>query len=573
MSKALFLWKMKFNQFGAAPILILVAIIGVVVSLAISSSAPFRNNLLSSIFPKEQSLAASGDLAGAIFNETFTHIDNVNQPAPPVPWKPENWNVFSNNTDNFLYRRLGYFNNNPYYMNPMQAHHGADCSKPINDTNPGDPILVTHLVSDTINNVFLCRNHMMTSVNHEGYGAVYFTPNHMIDFSQGEATFRFDMSTIRTSTRDWVDFWVTPYEDNLVAPIQEGEDPYSSEPRRAIQILNGNCGGNTGCFAFSKVINNHIGTLIRDLPGGNGTANSEASLESALAKHGFRGDAARRDTFELKLSRNHIKFCMTSINTTPPRPVNECFIDHPIPALNWDKGIVQLAQHAYNPTKGSDPSIGGGDFTGKANTWHWDNVYISPAIPFTIINGTPDLVMYDFESKEVTFSKPAPANSFLRFAGASIGEMFQFSTDNGATWITPQQPSLEKNIKGKYPPYWTPIPTGTTKVLFRGPTGWGNEWAVQGMSIWSLTAPSTSSPVPTSPSPSPSSPQSPSPSPIPSASAKPGDIDGNNKVDIFDYNILLTNFGKTDSGFQGDFDNNGRVDIFDFNILLTNFGK
>lgn len=52
-----------------------------------------------------------------------------------------------------------------------------------------------------------------------------------------------------------------------------------------------------------------------------------------------------------------------------------------------------------------------------------------------------------------------------------------------------------------------------------------------------------------------------------------GDLDNSKKVDIFDYNILLTNFGKTGSGLQGDIDNNGKVDIFDYNILLTNFGK
>jgi lysophospholipase L1-like esterase len=60
---------------------------------------------------------------------------------------------------------------------------------------------------------------------------------------------------------------------------------------------------------------------------------------------------------------------------------------------------------------------------------------------------------------------------------------------------------------------------------------------------------------------------------LPSPSAKPGDIDGNGNVNIFDYNILLTNFGKTGTGIQGDLNNSGKVDIFDYNILLTNFGK
>ena len=62
------------------------------------------------------------------------------------------------------------------------------------------------------------------------------------------------------------------------------------------------------------------------------------------------------------------------------------------------------------------------------------------------------------------------------------------------------------------------------------------------------------------------------PSPSPSASTKIGDIDGNGKIDIFDYNILLTNFGKTGTAIQGDLDGNNKVDIFDYNILLTNFG-
>jgi len=60
---------------------------------------------------------------------------------------------------------------------------------------------------------------------------------------------------------------------------------------------------------------------------------------------------------------------------------------------------------------------------------------------------------------------------------------------------------------------------------------------------------------------------------LPSHSPTTGDIDGNGKIDIFDYNILLTNFGKTGTNIPGDLDKNGKVDIFDFNIVLTNFGK
>ena len=62
-------------------------------------------------------------------------------------------------------------------------------------------------------------------------------------------------------------------------------------------------------------------------------------------------------------------------------------------------------------------------------------------------------------------------------------------------------------------------------------------------------------------------------SPSPSGSGKPGDVDGNGAVDIFDYNALLTDFNKTGSGIPSDLDKNGKVDIFDLNLILSNFGK
>ena len=53
------------------------------------------------------------------------------------------------------------------------------------------------------------------------------------------------------------------------------------------------------------------------------------------------------------------------------------------------------------------------------------------------------------------------------------------------------------------------------------------------------------------------------------------DINGDGKVDIFDYNILVSDFGKTGvAGFvKSDINKDGKVDIFDYNILISNFGK
>lgn len=50
----------------------------------------------------------------------------------------------------------------------------------------------------------------------------------------------------------------------------------------------------------------------------------------------------------------------------------------------------------------------------------------------------------------------------------------------------------------------------------------------------------------------------------------PGDTDADGDVDIFDYNNLISDFGKSNS--PADFNGSGVVDIFDYNTLVSNFG-
>jgi hypothetical protein len=55
---------------------------------------------------------------------------------------------------------------------------------------------------------------------------------------------------------------------------------------------------------------------------------------------------------------------------------------------------------------------------------------------------------------------------------------------------------------------------------------------------------------------------------------KTGDLNNDNLVNIFDYNILVGNFGKSGVGVAGgDINSSGSVDIFDYNLLIGNFGK
>ncbi len=50
-----------------------------------------------------------------------------------------------------------------------------------------------------------------------------------------------------------------------------------------------------------------------------------------------------------------------------------------------------------------------------------------------------------------------------------------------------------------------------------------------------------------------------------------GDANGDNQVNILDYNLIITNFSKVFE--NGDFNGDGKVDILDYNLLISNFGK
>ena len=61
---------------------------------------------------------------------------------------------------------------------------------------------------------------------------------------------------------------------------------------------------------------------------------------------------------------------------------------------------------------------------------------------------------------------------------------------------------------------------------------------------------------------------------VESAALMPGDANGDNKVDINDLTITLTNYGKTGMRWEsGDFNGDGKVDINDLTIVLTNYNR
>jgi len=351
------------------------------------------------------------------------------EPATPQPWSDPNWDVTIHSRG-----RVG-----QSQLDPIKAHHGPDCA--------GPP--ATHTVDSYADAVFSCRNHIMTALNGADYGVIYLTPNVLADFSKGETVIRFDMSTLRTSERDWVDVWITPYADNLQAPLEDWLPDLQGEPRNAVHVRMILTGPSNNLTAFAAA-------LVRDF--------DYQKLPSLGEWRGYENvlkpDAARRDTFELRLTRTSLKFGLPNYNYW--------WVDTTFADLGWDQGVVQFGHHSYNPTKCRNCS---------PNTWHWDNISIAPARPFTIINANVESARGTAPVR-IEFPNSAPPDAHLRFIG--LGRRIEVSFDEGASWQPAALQAQERSHSDHVNSYWTPTPTGTQSVLIRG----SSSWYARDFSIW-----------------------------------------------------------------------------------------
>lgn len=359
--------------------------------------------------------------------------DFEGDPDAPLAWDSEDWDLAVHS------RGIEYF----YHLESMAADHGPNC----------EPPPATHELDTYEQAVYQCKNHLMTAINDPGYGVIYLTPNAMVDFSDGEAVIRFDISTLRASQRDWIDLWITFFDDHLQLPLENYLPDLNGEPKNSIHIRMDFTHG-----AFK-------GFIIRDfdLQEIPGTSTAWQGYESFITP-----DNKRRDTFELRISRDHIRFGMPAYNFD--------WIDTDIPPLDWDQGIVQFGHHSYNPTKCENCQPG---------TWHWDNIVIDPAIRFTMIPGDRRYVDVSIHPV-VKFNPPIPENAFLRFS--AIGKNIEVSFDGGLNWQEARVQSQLKYEEDRFWSYWMPVPDGLEQVQFRGQDWWGGTWHVRDISLWSRSA-------------------------------------------------------------------------------------
>lgn len=425
--------------------------------------------------PWRQAVNASA-ASPAPYNFPFT----MGMPTSPQPWRPSTWDVAVHQRDDST-NGLEF---------PFAADHGSDCGPPP----------ATHTVSNTDDSVFICHDHIMTAQYAESYGVTYLQPDHMADWSGGNTlNLTFPVSTWRTSERDWIDLWITPFNEQLELPWQFANPDLQGPPRDAVHIYMDHF--NNGTVFKAEVYRNFQATDV--------STNTWTYLENVVPP-----SKTVRTPFELDLSSGHIRFGIPSANFW--------WVDSAInPGLTFTQGVVQMGHHSYNPKKadGCGPtmeqiSIGAGC---EPDTWHWGGLSMSSAVPYTLIRANQRYASAA-AGTHVTFPSPAPANSFLRFNGYALPKL---SLDGGKTWQTPPTQAESAHGDSHVENYWVPIPAGTQSVDFSGSDTYVGPWQVRDLTIMSADASSQSASgataTPTTPAaPSPTAaPSSPSPTPAP----------------------------------------------------------
>ncbi len=367
----------------------------------------------------------------------------------------------------------------------VKADHGSRCEPPPLQHRP-------RRLEDL---TFRCKSHLMTAMNDLGFGRVTLTPNHMVDFSDGEAVIEFDISTFRRGGYDWLEFAITPFDDNLVHPTHAFWE-VAGPPRNGLLIDMTPGGINSfNLTAFNNGVAKHYSTCF-DCEGVNSWVEYDTDVLPLVPSQ------KRRDTFRISISKRRISFAVIGYDDGSDTDNDFYWLDDvELEPLAWSRGVVQLSHSSFNPKNNCDnvpsprnppdnePFVHECD----GDTWHWDNVRIEPSTPFTIIP-TRKLRRQDkFKQRyvdptrtqpaRVRFVRSAPRDAFLRFS--AIGGDIEVSFDSGRSWQRARAQRQLEVVPHRFNNYFHPMPMGTDSAMFRGNGWWGGQWHVRDMSIWS----------------------------------------------------------------------------------------
>jgi hypothetical protein len=432
------------------------------------------------------------------FLETFDGT-----PSTPAAYtNPNNWDIF---VQGFNQNETGNTVPGGDPRGGNLAQHGPNCEPPGFPYNASN----SHVMQSAADTVFICNGHVMTSPGLTGYGAVYMTPPAVADFSQGPATISWDVSTLRTSGRDWVDVVLTPWD-------QQSQMAYNNNdqhiPPNNIHIT---LAGTNVFLAYERIgggIQYGQGTDVQI----NGDTSTTWDQVFQAQNPPLTESPSRRDKFQITLTRTTISVCMPGYayqgqsqfcwirNAQLPQPLD--------PAVWHDHATVQFDDRVYNAEKACGVSTEDqfnidhtayGELTCPNNTWHWDNISIAPYLPFSVIKSVPEnFAQHTGSPTTVTFQSPSVAGSYLAFVQFGHTPDLRVSYDRGATWHAPHiQPSIAPNngaSEENGEAIFDPMPAGVQAVMVLGSNGfWGTFEAMAFHLIGPPSGTASSSTVPT----------------------------------------------------------------------------
>lgn len=357
-------------------------------------------------------------------------------------------------------------------LNVGTAQHGPSCEA------PGEGGTVRHVVPTYADLVFQCRDHVMTHLAGDA-SLTYLTPNQLLDLSGGTGTVKWDVSTTSLSTRDWIGVWIQNWDTQEQRILDTSIPAHQGNPRNAIQVEMGAIGpgfeSGSGMWHIEVYDQNrNLSALVNDGPWGRKVF--DVTKMSAQA----------RTTFQVDITPGHIKLWLPAFN--------HVLAEGDIPALGWNKGVVTFGHFAYSADKGANPFTGACCEVGQGepNTWHWDNLSVSPSIPFTIVK--PD--HRSTRTGDVfQFSAPAPANAIMRFEAWSRNDGVRVSFDDGPL-VKPTMTGLH-TFQEQPVNYIVQVPPGVTRARIVA-DGTGSCCAeANNPHIFALSAPLPPTPSPT----------------------------------------------------------------------------
>ncbi len=409
--------------------------------------------------------------AQQIFWEKF----NLNPAAPQSFYGTPNYAIFIHSRDV----------QTQYQPYPSVADHGPNCEPPFLN-NPEDNYEISHPVTAYDQVIFSCKNHLMTNLRADGYGLINIMPNQLVDLSQGEAVVTIDVSSFDQSAqgRDWWTITLMPLASfNPLhapdwAPDLEGYAPNALWIHT--RLFNGK-------RYFEIEMTDNERKLIK-FPA------AFKSLEELV-----KPSKGTRDTYELRISNNSIRLGMKLREDHPLGQAYFWWVDTETDAegnpvnIPWNKAAVMMGHYVYNSRKGGN---------GMENTWHWDNLYIAPAIPMSI--SVPDARFADSDDPTLSFDLPAPPNAFLLFAAPDIQRVsnsIEVSFDEGNNWnkaqrITGSTTDVTDPWGVSYGSFKITIPEGTQEVRFRGQDGDIQRWMARDVYIFSESVETPEEPTP-----------------------------------------------------------------------------